>query len=220
MSVHLIFEFLTAFVGTIAFALLFQVPKEYYVNCGLAGGCGWICYKLLLAGCGLFGSTFFATVLVVFLSRLSAVRRHCPVTIFLIAGIFPLVPGAGIYWTAYYVVTDQLAKASDRGFQTLKIAVAIVLGILFVFEFPQKWFRWAERGGGAGTGSAHRPFSRHFFNCNLPRPTQNPNTSSSVLRILCKQIDSPDQFLICNASKKHAYRIFSLLYACFFFVVI
>lgn len=37
MSVHLIFEFLTAFVGTIAFALLFQVPKEYYVNCGLAG---------------------------------------------------------------------------------------------------------------------------------------------------------------------------------------
>ena len=135
MSVHLIFEFLTAFVGTIAFALLFQVPKEYYVNCGLAGGCGWICYKLLLAGCGLFGSTFFATVLVVFLSRLSAVRRHCPVTIFLVAGIFPLVPGAGIYWTAYYVVTDQLAKASDRGFQTLKIAVAIVLGILFVFEF-------------------------------------------------------------------------------------
>ena len=83
MSVHLIFEFLTAFVGTIAFALLFQVPKEYYVNCGLAGGCGWICYKLLLAGCGLFGSTFFATVLV-------------------------------------------------------------------VFEFPQKWFRWAERGTAAG----------------------------------------------------------------------
>ena len=32
MSVHLIFEFLTAFVGTIAFALLFQVPKEYYVK--------------------------------------------------------------------------------------------------------------------------------------------------------------------------------------------
>ena len=47
-------------------------------------------------------------------------------------------------------MTDQLAKASDRGFQTLKIAVAIVLGILFVFEFPQKWFRWAERGTAAG----------------------------------------------------------------------
>ena len=140
MSMHLFFEFLNA-VGTMAFALLFQVPKQYYVNCGIIGGCGWLCYKLLLSGCGLFASTFFATVLVVFLSRLSAVHRHCPVTVFLIAGIFPLVPGAGIYWTAYYVVTDQLAKASARGFLTLKIAVAIVLGILFVFEFPQKWFR-------------------------------------------------------------------------------
>ena len=100
LSVHLFFEFLTAFAGTIAFALLFQVPKEYYVNCGFAGACGWICYKLLLSGCGLFGSTFFATVLVVFISRLSAVQRHCPVTVFLVAGIFPLVPGAGIYWTA------------------------------------------------------------------------------------------------------------------------
>ena len=141
MSMHLFFEFLNAAVGTMAFALLFQVPKQYYVNCGIIGGCGWLCYKLLLSGCGLFASTFFATVLVVFLSRLSAVHRHCPVTVFWIAGIFPLVPGAGIYWTAYYVVTDQLAKASARGFLTLKIAVAIVLGILFVFEFPQKWFR-------------------------------------------------------------------------------
>lgn len=140
MSVHLIFEFLTAFVGTIAFALLFQVPKEYYVNCGLAGGCGWICYKLLLAGCGLFGSTFFATVLVVFLSRLSAVRRHCPVTIFLVAGIFPLVPGAGIYWTAYYVVTDQLAKASDRGFQTLKIAGQSCLASCLSLNFHKSGF--------------------------------------------------------------------------------
>ena len=109
-----------------------------------------ISYRFCRYDRGLFGSTFFATVLVVFLSRLSAVRRHCPVTIFLVAGIFPLVPGAGIYWTAYYVVTDQLAKASDRGFQTLKIAVAIVLGIPFVFEFPQKWFRGAERGTAAG----------------------------------------------------------------------
>ena len=141
MSMHLFFEFLNAAVGTMAFALLFQVPKQYYVNCGIIGGCGWICYKLLLSGCGLFASTFFATVLVVLLSRLTPVHRHCPVTVFLIAGIFPLVPGAGIYWTAYYVVTDQLAKASARGFLTLKIAVAIVLGILFVFEFPQKWFR-------------------------------------------------------------------------------
>ena len=49
MSMHLFFEFLNAAVGTMAFALLFQVPKQYYVNCGIIGGCGWLCYKLLLS---------------------------------------------------------------------------------------------------------------------------------------------------------------------------
>lgn len=62
--------------------------------------------------------------------------------------------------------------------------------------------------GGARYGYRQLIRPQHFFSCNLPRPTQNPDTSSSVLRILCKQIDSPDQFLMCNASKKHAYRIF------------
>ena len=94
-----------------------------------------------------YGSTqetldiFFATVLVILLSRSFAVYKRCPVTVFLIAGIFPLVPGSGIYWTAFYVVTNDLERAGARGFLTLKDAVAIVLGILLVFEFPQSWFR-------------------------------------------------------------------------------
>ena len=73
--------------------------------------------------------------------RFFAVRERCPVTIFLICGILPLVPGAGIYWTCYYLVTGQLDEASTRGFSALKAAVAIVLGIVFVFEIPQRFFK-------------------------------------------------------------------------------
>ncbi len=142
---RLLSECIAACVGTIAFALLFQVPAIYYRYCGLIGGLGWLCYKLMLPLSSAAIATFFATVLVIFLSRLFAVRERCPVTVFLVAGIFPLVPGAGVYWTAYYIVTDELAKASTQGFQTLKIAVAIVLGILFVFEIPQSWFRWQKK---------------------------------------------------------------------------
>ncbi|MDD7740793.1 MAG: threonine/serine exporter family protein [Lachnospiraceae bacterium] len=141
MNLRLIVEFAAAFVGTIAFALLFQVPTCYYRYCGLIGGCGWILYKLTLPFATAPMATFYATVLVIFLSRLFAVRKQCPVTVFLIAGIFPLVPGAGIYWTAYYIVTNELEAAGEKGFMTFKIAVAIVLGILLVFEFPQKWFQ-------------------------------------------------------------------------------
>lgn len=49
--------------------------------------------------------------------------------------------GAGIYWTAYYIVTDQMELASRTGFSAVKAAVAIVLGIIFVFEIPQSFFK-------------------------------------------------------------------------------
>ena len=100
-TIRLIAEFFAACVGTIAFALLFQVPRKYYLYCGLAGACGWICYKLILPHTTEPVSIFFATVLVILLSRSFAVYKRCPVTVFLIAGIFPLVPGSGIYWTAF-----------------------------------------------------------------------------------------------------------------------
>ena len=132
-----------AAVGTVAFALLFGVPRKYYAYCGFIGGAGWCLYSILTqyAGFTATEATFFATVLVILLSRFFAVWERCPVTVFLISGIFPLVPGAGIYWTSYYLVTNQLHEALISGFAAVKAAVAIVLGIVVVFELPHRFFR-------------------------------------------------------------------------------
>ena len=75
--------------------------------------------------------------MVILLSRLAAVKERCPVTIFLISGIFPLVPGAGVYWTVYYMVTDQLYLAVQTGYTAVNVAVAIVLGIVVDYELQQ-----------------------------------------------------------------------------------
>jgi hypothetical protein len=50
-----------------------------------------------------------------------------------------------VYWTAYYIVTDELTLAARTGFLALKVAVAIVLGIVFVFELPQRLFKFAAK---------------------------------------------------------------------------
>ena len=120
------------------------MPSKYYPYCGLIGASGWAVYVFLWMRTGFWSEAvvvFLATVLVILMSRFFAVRERCPVTIFLICGILPLVPGAGIYWTCYYLVTGQLDEASTRGFSALKAAVAIVLGIVFVFEIPQRFFK-------------------------------------------------------------------------------
>lgn len=133
-------QVLAAFGGTVGFSLLFGVPARYYPYCGLIGGIGWLVYLFFLPGTSATIATFCATVVVILLSRWFAVRKRCPATLFLISGIFPLVPGAGIYWAAYYTVSNQLSMALETGFGAVKGAVAIVLGIVFVFELPEKWF--------------------------------------------------------------------------------
>ena len=129
-----------AFIGTIAFSHLFNVPTKHYFYCGLVGTMGYICYCILDIYTVTTFSTFVATMVVVLGSRIFAVWRKCPITVFLISGIFPLVPGFSVYNTAYYFVTDNLDEAVVWGINSLKIAFAIVLGIVFIVSVPKQFF--------------------------------------------------------------------------------
>ena len=145
MILRLIEEGIAAGIGTIAFALMFHVPKQYYLCGGVAGAAGWLVYRALeLNVNSLMGPVFAGAFTVVFLSRIFAVRKKCPVTMFLIPGIFPLVPGMGIYQTAQALVGSDWDLAASKGLTSIKFAVAIVGGILLGFEIPQRWFSFRE----------------------------------------------------------------------------
>ena len=137
----MIVQIAVAFVATVAFSVLFNVPKQQYIYCGVTGGLGWLCYLMVNS---IYPSeviaSFVATFVLTSISRIFAVYRKSPVTIFLISGIFPLVPGAGIYNTAYHMIMSDNVLAFNTGIHTVKIAVAIALGILFVFSLPQSFF--------------------------------------------------------------------------------
>ena len=129
-------QLLAAYVGTVAFAVLFGVPRKYYLDSGLCGMLGWLLYLILVnhTGLSVANVVFFATVLVTFTAMVLAIVRKCPITVYLICGIFPLVPGAGIFWTTYNVVSEQLGAALHTGVTALKVTVAIAFGIILVAE--------------------------------------------------------------------------------------
>ena len=142
----MILQVIMAFLATVAFAVIFNVPREQYLPCGLTGGAAWLCYLLALKlGAGVVLASFMATLLLTAVSRALAVCRRTPITLFLISGIFTLVPGAGIYYTAYYFIMDDNAQAVNKGIETFKIAVAIALGIVFVLSLPNSLFRLLRR---------------------------------------------------------------------------
>ena len=143
----MILELIPAALGTVAFAILFGIPRKYYLYCAPIGAAGWLLYRVMMsvADAGLFEATFLATALVVLLSRFVAVAEQCPATIFVTAGIFPLVPGAGIYWACYYLVTSQFDLAGANALSALQVMIGIVLGIVFIFELPYKFFNLKKR---------------------------------------------------------------------------
>ena len=130
VAAHWAIQLVAAFVGTVGFSALFGAPRRFYLYCGLAGMAGWAVYLFVSTGHSVVGAAFFAALTVAAISHVMARLRHCPVTVFLICGIIPLVPGGGIFWTAYYLVTDQLRLAAETGFVALKVTIAIAGGII------------------------------------------------------------------------------------------
>ena len=134
-------QIIMSMVATIAFAILFNAPKKEYVFCALNGCIGWMSYQLFLSyGASVVMASLWATLILTLVARILSAIRRSPVTIFLVTGIFTLVPGAGIYYISYYLIMNDLAQFTAKGIETFKIAGVMVLGIVFGLALPQSWF--------------------------------------------------------------------------------
>lgn len=134
--VDILLNLLFSFAATVGFCIIFNIPKKHMIFTGLLGVISWAAYILFDKPLGSVISTFIAACLLVLLSRIFAVIRKCPVTVLLIPGMIPLSPGSAMYYTAYYFVTNDMTKAGEYAFLTLKLAFAIVLAIIVVIAVP------------------------------------------------------------------------------------
>lgn len=138
----ILIQLIVSFFATISFAILFTAPKKEVFFCGLTGATGWMVYYVAthFYDMHLVLASGVATFCLTILARCFAVMRKTPVTVYLLPGIFPLVPGAGIYYTAYYLFIGNTQLSGFKGLETLEIAGAIVFGIIFGFGIPQALF--------------------------------------------------------------------------------
>ena len=142
----ILLQFIVSILATLSFAVLFHAPSKELLYCGLTGGIGWVVYLICQEnGSNVYIACLLATFFLTLLARIfSAVRRN-PVTIYLVTGIFPLVPGAGIYYTAYYLIMGEMTQFSSKGVETFLIAGSIALGIVFGFAIPQGIFNTLQK---------------------------------------------------------------------------
>lgn len=134
-------KIIASIIGVWAFAVLFYVPKKQYIQCIITGTAGYIIYLIAdRMGASVVAATLFAALIMTVFARLFSVIRMVPATIFIVTGIFPLVPGSNLYYTAYYTLNGNVVQGVAMGVVTFKIAFAIALGIVIGSIFPQAWF--------------------------------------------------------------------------------
>lgn len=127
---QIIMQTIGSFLAVVTLSLIFYVPKKFLFYAGIAGAVGWVVYLEMekLTPNRMIGM-FAAAFLVALISHIFARIFKSPVTIFLIPGILPLVPGVGMYRIVYFILQEDSNMAGYYFFYSLQMAGMIAIAI-------------------------------------------------------------------------------------------
>ena len=122
-----------SFISCIGFAIIFNVHGKGIWLCALGGTITWGVYLIAYHfGAGIVGANFWAALVASAYSEIMARIRKYPAISYLVVSIFPLLPGAGIYYTVSYALDNRMTDALYKGLETASIAGVMAVGILIV----------------------------------------------------------------------------------------
>ena len=137
----MIIQVIGAFLAILSFAIMLETPKKYIVYSGIVGAIGWLVFLLAgKKGANDVLATFLSALTIAFISHVFARIFKMPVTGFLIAGILPTVPGAGMYHIGYYLFQNDMKMMGYYMTTTLQIAGAIAAAIFIVDSLFRLFF--------------------------------------------------------------------------------
>lgn len=130
---NVITQLVTAFVGSLGFALMFGMRKRYLMASSLGGMVTWGIYMAMNAW---LSSSFLACLaassFAIIYSEVLARIYKTPATMFIMPSVVPLVPGGPLYYAMSEAVRGNMQQAGFYGRETLLFALAIASGICLV----------------------------------------------------------------------------------------
>lgn len=138
-------QVIAAFVGVCCYGFSTETPKRFITYAGIGGAFCWLVYmRADVYSQSVVIASFCGALFVGAYSHIMARVLKTPVTLFLLGGILPLVPGGQIYKTVYYLMKQDTQTSSDNFILTLKIAGVIALAIFLVDTVFILWKRKSE----------------------------------------------------------------------------
>lgn len=127
----LILNAISSFFATFGFAIILNVERKKAVITGFTGTVSWMSYIILYNFSNSdYLSLVLASLVLTINSEILAKKMKTPSTVFSIAALIPLVPGAYIYYTVLAAVNGNLAETSSLLYTTIIKSVSIAIGML------------------------------------------------------------------------------------------
>ena len=119
------------FIGSLGFALLFNIRGKRLIFASLGGIFSWTLFLLLGNLTGNEPARYFAVALCAAVyAEIMARILKTPTTTFVIISLVPLIPGSSLYYTMSYAIEKDGAAFLARALYTLQLAAALALGVI------------------------------------------------------------------------------------------
>lgn len=139
-----IVQCVATFIGCLGFCILFNIYGVGSLLCALGGTLSWGVYLIAAPLTDPVVGYLFGTVFAAFYSEAMARIRHFPAITYLVISIFPLLPGAGIYYTTSFLADNNMNAFWDKGTETIAIAGLMAIGILTVSTIVRGTTVWRQ----------------------------------------------------------------------------
>lgn len=131
-----------SYIASISFALTINIPHRALNLSGFSGAVGWIIYWLAnYCQLSRMLSNLLGAFIIGILGLIFARIKKCPVTVFNIPAMVPLVPGVPAYQAVRALVNGDINMAESSILRVAVVTCAIALGILLSSMITEMFYR-------------------------------------------------------------------------------
>ena len=137
-----IIQLITSFLGSLGFALVFNLRKKYVFPASVGGVLCWGAYLLtLLSSHGVFLPTLVAAAVAALYAEIFARFLKVPATVIFVPAIIPLIPGSSLFYTMSHIVSGEFELFQKFGMETILFVLGITSGISIVWSL---WYMFQK----------------------------------------------------------------------------
>ena len=146
MSLTEIIQILTGFIGSLGFAVLFNIRGKRLIAAAFGGFLSWTLFVFLNLFIHNDPVNYFLVALAVSIyAEVMARVMKTPTTTFITTALIPLIPGGSLYYTMAYAFHSNIDRFLEKAIYTLQLASSLALGIIIATTLSRIFFNFLNK---------------------------------------------------------------------------